>query len=153
MIRGMQALANFIGELGGHTWTTQAVALILAATLALAAAIITAIVTVRQGNANRVAAALQAEDSAFQERLLEAREHWWLRFKAVSDDLTSKDAVKRDVALVLMEHLVDSAWADEDDKLMIYSVLEQSKRSGEGKTKWQISRLGWPSSKTKSSAT
>ncbi|MET1085729.1 MAG: hypothetical protein ABWY04_01190 [Arthrobacter sp.] len=149
----MQALANFIGELGGESWTTQAVALILASILALAAAVVTAIVTVNQGNANRKAAVTQADSSAEQERLLEAREHWWLRFKAVSDDLTSDNEMKREVALVLMDHLASSAWADDKDKLMIVSVLEKAKRPEERKGKWQISRLGSLSSKRKSSAT
>jgi hypothetical protein len=149
----MQALANFIGELGGDSWTTQAVALIVASVLALTAAVITGAITVRQGNANRKAAAKQADDSAEQERRLEAREHWWLRFKAVSDDLTSDDPIKREVALVLMGHLASSAWADDDDKLMIVSVLEKAKRSGEGKGKWQISKLASLSSKRRSSVT
>jgi hypothetical protein len=93
----MQALANFLGELGGESWTTQSVALILAALLALSAAVITARVTINQGVANRKAAASQAGESAQKdrdlakdigdrERELKAREHWWLRFKAVSDD-------------------------------------------------------------------
>jgi hypothetical protein len=136
----MQALANFLGELGGESWTTQSVALILAALLALSAAVITARVTINQGVANRKAAASQTAESAQKdrdlakdigdrERELKAREHWWLRFKAVSDDLTSGDQQRKAVALVLMEKLAESHWADRNDKLMIVSVLAELRRS------------------------
>jgi hypothetical protein len=160
----MRELANFIGELGGDSWTTQAVALIVAGALALAAAVITAIVTVRQGNANRRATAKQAADAAAKdreladksaekdrelaqqssvkdrelaaetgdrERELKAREHWWLRFKAVCDDLTSQDPKRKAIALVLMEKLAESHWADKNDKLMIVSVLAELRRADE----------------------
>ncbi|MGN7250063.1 hypothetical protein [Arthrobacter sp. SAFR-014] len=64
----MHGLANFIGELGGESWTTQAVAAIIGAVLVLIAAVVTAIVAIRQGQANRDAAANQIADVIKKDR-------------------------------------------------------------------------------------
>lgn len=110
----MQDVANFIGELGGDSWTTQAVAISLGAF----AALITALVAFTQAHSTRR-----------QERELKAREQWWDRFKSVVDDLGGDSGFKKDMALALLENLADARWASPHDRKMVVTALAQATRS------------------------
>lgn len=148
----MQVLANFIGELGGDTWTTQAVAvviqsaaIVLAALLALSAAIVTGLWASNEANKNRIQAAQDADDNRAaaakqaqmdREQALEivaagererqnrqGRLDWWVQFSWAAERLQSENEKSGVLAAAILSRLEVVDWASREDKELVKQVL------------------------------
>lgn len=119
----MHESANFIGELGGDSWTTQAVVVILAALLALAAAIVTAAVTARQGRLNRLHAARIAAVSRVEDRKLKGRQDWWVQFAWAAERLYGSDQGASELAAAVLNRLEQVPWASPEERDLVSDVL------------------------------
>lgn len=119
----MQDVANFIGELGGDSWTPQAVAVVLAGVGASAAAGLTAWVAISQGRKTRA----HAREINVKEREVKSRELWWDRFEWAAERVLSDDERQRIAGAGIMRQLATMSWMDRGDRIMTATVLKQAR--------------------------
>lgn len=107
---------------------------VLVAFLALAGVGVNAAVTLVQGRKVRDQAAQlarasgrQAEEIAVRvdtrETATDARRDWWQRVNDTIDRLYASDEAGRNVALVILEGLTESRWAQDEDRALLVQVL------------------------------
>jgi hypothetical protein len=107
---------------------------VLVAVLALLGVAVNAGVTLVQGRKVRDQAAdlakasgRQAEEIAARvdarETATDARRDWWERVNDTIDRLYGSDEAGRNVALVILEGLTESKWAQDEDKALLVRVL------------------------------
>lgn len=121
----MLALANLIGELGGDSWTTQSAALVVAAFLALIAAVVTALVTARQGRLNRINVIRVAVRGHLEERKLKGRQDWWVQFAWAAERLYGTDEGASEVAATVLNRLEQVPWASQEERDLVTDVLSR----------------------------
>ena len=119
----MQDVANFIGELGGDSWTTQAVSVVLAGMGASAAAGLTAWVAISQGRKTRA----HAWELHTKESQAKSREHWWDRFEWAADKVLGQEESERIAGAEILRQLATMSWMDRGDRIMTTSVLKQAR--------------------------
>ena len=119
----MQQLANIVGELGGDSWTTQSVSVLLAGILALTAAIITATVTAKQSRLNRLNGIRLSVVGRLDEQRLKGRQDWWVQFAWASERLYGDDPGAAAMAAVVLKNLEEVPWASDEQQAMVTEVL------------------------------
>jgi len=120
----VQKVANFIGELGGDSWTVQAVAVLLTGILALTAAVVTAVVTAKQGRLNRLHAIRLDVVGRLEEQKLKGRQDWWVQFAWAAERLYGEDPGGVEVAAVVLTNLEQVPWASEGQRGLVTEVLD-----------------------------
>lgn len=123
----MQEAASFWGEFGGETWTTQAVAVVLAAVSASLAAAFTAWVAITQGHKTRT----QEREIKSREREIRSREVWWDRFEWAADRVLSNDERQRIAGARIMTGLGTMAWMDKGDRILAAAILTHAREGAD----------------------